>query len=470
MRILLWVALLALIELGSACQSNHEGVLAGGSQALISDGAHNGNAHFFFLPPVARSPTPSGTFDGSLAPEVRICTLDLARGQCAGGAPLWSTADGSGSHALLVDAASEKYAVNLSTTDLPPGIAAVRVEVFVGQQRLGFADIEIVDGGRALKNVNTAEFIGLIDGRVLPIKFRIEKGALGIPIVLNLQPYFAGWTAGSGWADFVGPRDFPHLAWECTLNGVAVPGCSSPLPWQALTNGSTLTVEVTAIDLDTGTRSAPAVVKARVDAAVPTLTDISVLQLATPPRTVAFSFTSSDSVTDGTTFSCAIDGNSLPCAPGTEVVVSADFLSDGPHLLSIRASDTVFNSASEQVWFSVDLSPPEFDPWMTVVPPSAVCPVSTPVTEIRFGALDDSLPVSYACSLLRPNGEITLFATCDGITPTDPVYRWTALPNGQYTLYVLASDLFSNVSDPLVITFTVDAQQDRDGDGVSDCP
>jgi len=48
----------------------------------------------------------------------------------------------------------------------------------VGGVELGFADIDPVSTGKELKNVQTGEYIGLVDGRTLPIKFRIENGAL----------------------------------------------------------------------------------------------------------------------------------------------------------------------------------------------------------------------------------------------------------------------------------------------------
>ena len=41
--------------------------------ASRSDGAHGGNEHFFFLPPMVDDPSPTGVFDGSLSPVVEIC-------------------------------------------------------------------------------------------------------------------------------------------------------------------------------------------------------------------------------------------------------------------------------------------------------------------------------------------------------------------------------------------------------------
>ncbi len=50
----------------------------------ISDGAHQGNQNFFFLPPMVFNPNPTGTFDASLSPEVEICVWD---GTVCGGVP-----------------------------------------------------------------------------------------------------------------------------------------------------------------------------------------------------------------------------------------------------------------------------------------------------------------------------------------------------------------------------------------------
>ncbi|MHC4092599.1 MAG: hypothetical protein ACYSVY_20385, partial [Planctomycetota bacterium] len=42
----------------------------------ISDAAHGGNAHFFWLPPMVDDPGAfNGPFDGTLSPVVHICDL-----------------------------------------------------------------------------------------------------------------------------------------------------------------------------------------------------------------------------------------------------------------------------------------------------------------------------------------------------------------------------------------------------------
>lgn len=55
-----------------------------------------------------------------------------------------------------------------------------RIRVFVGAAQLGFADVDVVSSGSQLKNVATDEFIGLVQGKTLPIRFRIEHGAVSV--------------------------------------------------------------------------------------------------------------------------------------------------------------------------------------------------------------------------------------------------------------------------------------------------
>src|SRR5690242_479016 len=72
-----------------ACQSDRPlGSRAGKVSADISDGAHCvgttlpcvlGNPHFFFLPPMVKAPTTTGTFNPNLAPAVTICQLNAGQ-------------------------------------------------------------------------------------------------------------------------------------------------------------------------------------------------------------------------------------------------------------------------------------------------------------------------------------------------------------------------------------------------------
>jgi hypothetical protein len=144
----------------------------------ISDGAHaSGNDGFFFLPPMVKEPVGNPEykdelFHGGMQPHVNIWELPSGT-PCLGGIPFKHFPLGQ----ILVG--DEKYAVNWDTKEKPLADTKVyRVQACVGDVELGYADIKHVDNGSELKNVATGEYVALVEGRTLPIKFRIEHGAL----------------------------------------------------------------------------------------------------------------------------------------------------------------------------------------------------------------------------------------------------------------------------------------------------
>lgn len=145
----------------------------------IQDAVHeSGNEHFFWLPPMVQAPAWAGTFDGSLDPVVQICEWDGSA--CV--LPLvaeFTTTTGSGGETVRVDAGGEHYIVNWHTDEfgLDPA-ETYRIVTSVDGQVLGHADVDVVSNGSQLRNVDTDEYIALKDGRTLPIKFRIEEGAV----------------------------------------------------------------------------------------------------------------------------------------------------------------------------------------------------------------------------------------------------------------------------------------------------
>ena len=166
-----------------ACQSDRPlAPRPSGPSAAISDAAHENcvqpagpcipsNPHFFFLPPMVERQSFSGTFNPNLTPRVDICVLGSDGDTCAPAEPHIDP----GSVAL----SGAQYQVNWKTDPSVISTSKVyRVQVFVGSQRLGFADVEPVSKGSQLRNVETGELLGLENGRTLPIKFRIENQAL----------------------------------------------------------------------------------------------------------------------------------------------------------------------------------------------------------------------------------------------------------------------------------------------------
>jgi hypothetical protein len=149
----------------AACQSDRP--FPPGPNALIQDANHNaGNGFFFWLPPVVNQQSPATqTFSRQLSPVVTITDL------CTGG--LVRTFSGA-----AISASNASYRVNWQTAqDNLNSACTYRVTVTVGTKLMGFADVDVVDNGRELKNVNTNLFIPLLDDRTLPLQFFIGVGS-----------------------------------------------------------------------------------------------------------------------------------------------------------------------------------------------------------------------------------------------------------------------------------------------------
>jgi len=156
---------------------------AGTAVLAVSDGMNDGNAHFFFLPPLVLSPTTSasattsGTFDASFDPEVQICIWDGSA--CSAVVATFNSHAGHGSETLRVDPEGGQYIVNWHVQDLLDDWPldegeGYRIRVLVGAQVLGWADVWIAPDARTRR---MSEDLLLVDGQTLPIKFRIELGA-----------------------------------------------------------------------------------------------------------------------------------------------------------------------------------------------------------------------------------------------------------------------------------------------------
>lgn len=157
------------------------GPAAQSPDARISDAVHGaGNAHFYFLPPLVPAPSFTGSFDASLSPVVEICAF--ASSECA--TPLvarFSSTSGPGSETVRLDVTAQQYVVNWHTDQFSLDPATTyRIRTLVAGTELGYADVDVVVSAGQAKNVNTGEFIPLVNGRTLPIKFRVEVGAVHV--------------------------------------------------------------------------------------------------------------------------------------------------------------------------------------------------------------------------------------------------------------------------------------------------
>jgi Tol biopolymer transport system component len=175
--------------------------LPGDLNALIVDGAHaSGNPDFFFLPPLQPSPLRNrnfdrGKFNPNLMPVVKICDgVALSGSECAvpliarnGKPAVFNAVRGWDRLPDWID--PEQYHVLWQTRDynlVANGTHAYRILVKVGSTLLGYLDIKPTNQLlSALRITAGGTDVGWLDDFVVPIRFRIEQGALCAPGTLE---------------------------------------------------------------------------------------------------------------------------------------------------------------------------------------------------------------------------------------------------------------------------------------------
>src|SRR5438445_5530958 len=156
----------------AACQDRPSPTAA--PSFLIQDAAHNGgNPHFYWLPPMTKQPTFTGTFDGTLSPVVEITELPAGTA-CGARDPIsFTTTTGPGSETVRVDLVNQLYLVNWHTKAFNLNTACTyRIRFLVAGLQLGIADVDVVENGAQLKRVGTDEFVQLRAAGTLGVKSR----------------------------------------------------------------------------------------------------------------------------------------------------------------------------------------------------------------------------------------------------------------------------------------------------------
>src|SRR5438552_1464632 len=229
------VTVSAVISVGCRDQQPVQPVASAGPAYLISDGAHHGNAHVFFLPPLAPDPSAlfhAGTFNSKLAPVVEVCILT---GDPSSGSPVDCTMSSGapvrvfGPAPMALDATGQQYARNWDTKSPslldPSKFYRILVRGARAGTALGFLDVDPVDQG--VKNARTGEVVQFQDGRTLPINVRIEDGAFGstnpdhvevvvadVATTVTTNTGFAGASFPDGW--------LPQAARDAGINQVVL--------------------------------------------------------------------------------------------------------------------------------------------------------------------------------------------------------------------------------------------------------
>src|SRR5688500_1683145 len=170
------------------------GLTPSGPQLDIADASGSYKSGFYWLPPMVAQPSYGGTFDAALSPTVEIC--ELVSNACGTVIATYTTTDGPDGEIVRLHVDEENYHVNWHTNQFTLSTTAfyrVSVRAGINNTLLGYADVQPVSNGSGLKKIDTNEYIGLVDGRTLPIKFRIETGIVGR---LEVQPAEATRSGG----------------------------------------------------------------------------------------------------------------------------------------------------------------------------------------------------------------------------------------------------------------------------------
>lgn len=158
---------------------------------VITDGRDGGDfEHFFFLAPIERSSfTATGPFNDRVRPRVEICRLIPDSGPQAGWAceaelvawfEMGASSDGSNFVQRVTEsgglpASDSLYSVGWNT-DKAFADQTFRVSVKLQSNVLGFADMILKENSSLLQDLG--DNYGDVAGRNIPVKFRIEEGAV----------------------------------------------------------------------------------------------------------------------------------------------------------------------------------------------------------------------------------------------------------------------------------------------------
>ncbi|HEX8391919.1 MAG TPA: Ig-like domain-containing protein [Longimicrobium sp.] len=268
----------ALLLALASCTGDAGSPLApdGGPALAIADAAHTAAAPgFYFLPPTVKGAAPTGTFDAALQPRVEIC--ELSGSAC--GAAVAAYTFGTGLSSVKLDAAGQNYSVNWNAPGKLNPDRFYRIQVFVGTFRLGYADVDVVRNGKEKNAVDETQFIALMPGQTLPIKFRIETG---IAAALVVSPASASINSGA-------TQQFTASVTD--LHGAPLP--SAAVSW-ASSDAAVATVDGTG--LATGVSTGTATISASLGAVSGSAT-LTVLNPNTPPVAAADTFQAIGNVT-----------------------------------------------------------------------------------------------------------------------------------------------------------------------------
>ena len=220
----------------------------------ISDAVHqSGVPQFYWLPPTVPNPGPTvtGIFDDDLLGgpgtypqlEVRICPPGVTAFCPATGAGSFQSFNGYTSTPISLHEAGN-YQLLWNKSGLGAGNTyrawvLLTVAADASPLSLGFADVKVVGTSQALKQIDPMDFVGLVAGNPLYLKFTVRTGVPGsISLALgsNTLAPGASTTATATVTDLHGvPIADALVSWSVTPSG-SPPGSVSPTT--SVTNGA----------------------------------------------------------------------------------------------------------------------------------------------------------------------------------------------------------------------------------------
>ncbi len=187
-----WAALALVALFASACAddpiSPHVAAVPAPLPAIL-DAARGGSPEFYWLrPTVATAPAFSGAFDAGALAElaVEVCRLNT-NGSCAGSAVerFTSTSLPAASQLRLAPGDGFYQARWLTSRTGVRSGETYRVRALRGVHDLGHVDVQVVRRPADLPQVDTAQFTGVVQGEIFPIRFRLEQAAVGRSVRIN---------------------------------------------------------------------------------------------------------------------------------------------------------------------------------------------------------------------------------------------------------------------------------------------
>lgn len=136
----------------------------------ILDANHDSSVKgFYFLPPLVPPPAFKGQFDPNQSTEVRVVCTGATGPQC----PVVKAM--TANVILSEEMYSATWKPSKAEKQVELGPDKYRVEVYIGQELLGYADLWFVSKKPELMSVGSG-YVGVVAGQQLKVNFRIETG------------------------------------------------------------------------------------------------------------------------------------------------------------------------------------------------------------------------------------------------------------------------------------------------------